>query len=102
MRSLDILKKSDPLESTHIICSQCRFIYFILKVSKGAKKQESIPSSNQSSYKRGPLLAHQQNAIEMAFCWWANIGPVIMMYVREMTTQVRFSITITLMSFFLV
>ena len=23
----------------------------------------------------GPLLARQQNAIEMAFCWWADSGP---------------------------
>ena len=23
----------------------------------------------------GPSSAHQQNAIEMAFCWWADNGP---------------------------
>ena len=28
--------------------------------------------TTQPAFSVGPSLAHQQNAIQMAFCWWAN------------------------------
>ena len=32
------------------------------------------PNTNNS---RGPSLAHQRNAIKMAFRWWAGDGPTL-------------------------
>ena len=34
-----------------------------------------MPLITHPALNLGPLLARQQNAIEMAFCWWADSGP---------------------------
>ena len=33
--------------------------------------------ATKPAFNVGPLLACQQNVILMAFCWWANDGPLI-------------------------
>ena len=32
--------------------------------------------AKKSAFNVGPQLAHQQNVIEMVFCWWADDSPL--------------------------